>query len=247
MKKIIFVLLLAVVVVVGGSLVWSITNLFSGESNAAVNEVKSFNGNSIAEIDASTDVGDITIEESADDEIHVELKGDLSRDEAGDLKFGVEDDDGTLHVTVSHDNEVSSIFSLFSFGSKFAGDVNLEIQLPKKEFDSIRLASNVGDIEVNEAAGPLDIETEVGEIRVTADTIVEDIAIHSNVGDVEFKVNEVPANVTIDLRTDVGDASTEQVNGMQRASGREVMQELGEGGPTLKIATQVGEIDVKQQ
>lgn len=74
MKKIIFALLLAVVVITGGSLVYSFSNLFSSEPTADINEVKSFKGAGITAIDATADAGNITVGESPDDQVHVELR-----------------------------------------------------------------------------------------------------------------------------------------------------------------------------
>ncbi|WP_407272473.1 DUF4097 family beta strand repeat-containing protein [Radiobacillus sp. PE A8.2] len=108
------------------------------------------------------------------------------------------------------------------------------------------IESNVGDVNIKDGVGAFDIETDTGEIGLAILEFREDISIQSDVGDVFVSLENEPENIVLDLQSDIGDIKVENLQGKNNSIGGDVYMEIGTGGPTLEVRTDVGEITVEQ-
>lgn len=281
MKKVSIVAFVCLVVGAIGTLLFS-DNVFSFHSEEEVSETKQFDGVNIRSIVTNMDVGDINIKESENNNIRVNIHGKLSKVKADDLEFNVEEKADTLRITI--DQKDSFKFSLSSLVNFNLGSIDLDIELPDKVFEKVEVAtnvgdininevranellitsdvgetivnqiavqqasvkSNVGDIEISEATGAFDIETDTGEVELHMIEVTQDISIESDVGDIEVTFSQQPENLIVDLKSDVGNVHVEGLQGVKQDSGKAFYAEIGKGGPTLKVKTDVGEITVEK-
>lgn len=171
-------------------------------------------------VDVSTGTADLVITPAKVEKATVRLVGEVAEMQKDRLQFTSEvRPDGTLVVYVQEKLRVS----LFYIGND---DLKLEVTLPEKQYESIRLktdtgnitsgaltarkadiASHTGDLELNGFAGErLDIQTDTGDMQLAG--IRAAVTIDTATGDIDKLIlPELTQNMTI--RTDTGDVRME--------------------------------------
>ncbi len=171
-------------------------------------------------VDVSTGTADLVITLKKVEKATVRLVGEVAEMQKDRLQFTSEvRPDGTLVVYVQEKLRVS----LFYIGND---DLKLEVTLPEKQYESIRLktdtgnitsgaltarkadiASHTGDLELNGFAGErLDIQTDTGDMQLAG--IRAAVTIDTATGDIDKLIlPELTQNTTI--RTDTGDVRME--------------------------------------
>ncbi|MGF9797710.1 DUF4097 family beta strand repeat-containing protein [Brevibacillus agri] len=193
-------------------------------------------------VTVETGTADLVITPTKAAQATVRLTGEISEQQKERLQWTSEvTEDGTLRVQVQEKLHVS----LFYPGS---GELKLEIMLPEKEYESIRLETATGDIksgaltaktgEVSSSTGDvdltgyagerLDVRTDTGDLKLAG--IRASLNIDSSTGEIDKLVlPELTRDVTV--RTDTGDVR--------------IAVEKQPEAAQLELASDVGDIEVK--
>ncbi|MCP8969546.1 DUF4097 family beta strand repeat-containing protein [Ectobacillus ponti] len=179
MKK---VLLTAGLVFAAGLVGFAATSLTSGGFSVqsvmgrqhSIDKQKHMDGRDIQRIQVAAEGTDVTIVPSKDGQIAVHFYGTGNEAGVKSVHFGVEQKGNELVVAVKTDD--------FTFLKNL--QTNLEIALPKKQYERLLLRTSSGDIEVSGAqAKNLDIQTSSGDMRIT-DTAAEKTSLQASSGDI---------------------------------------------------------------
>ncbi len=147
--------------------------------------------------------------------------------------------------------------------------VNYQVMVPRQA--NLVLATGVGDIEVQDVVGDVTVNTGVGDIQV--ERLAGHLEARTSVGDVEVDVRmharedclkvragvgdlhvRLPRGIAGHLRVQagVGDIHTDfpvQIKGLLKSQGAggKYEGELGSGGATIDLATDVGDVRLEAQ
>ncbi|RNB54377.1 hypothetical protein EDM57_17060 [Brevibacillus gelatini] len=193
-------------------------------------------------VSIETATADLVITPTKTAQATVRLTGEISEQHKERLQLTSEvTEDGTLRVQLQE----KLFVSLFYPGSE---DLRLEIMLPEKEYESIRLETATGDIKsgvltaktgkVSSGAGDvdltgyagerLDVRTDTGDLKLAG--IRATLNVYSSTGEIDKLVlPELTQDVTV--RTDTGDVRIE-------------VEKLPEAAQ-LELASDVGDIEVQ--
>lgn len=105
--------------------------------------------------------------------------------------------------------------------------------------------SNVGEVELENISGKFKAHTDTGEIDIKVEEMTDDIELSSDVGDVTVTFAKEPSNIGFDLSSDIGEVSIEGFKGYDNHSSGSIVTQIGNGGPMLKVSTDIGEILVE--
>ncbi|WP_273129651.1 DUF4097 family beta strand repeat-containing protein [Bacillus weihaiensis] len=106
--------------------------------------------------------------------------------------------------------------------------------------------SNVGEVKLEKMSGKIVAHTDTGEILLSILDMTEDIELSSNLGAVNVKFEKEPANIGLDLTTDIGEVSISGFEGLGDRSSGSMITQIGSGGPQLKVTTDIGEITINK-
>lgn len=155
--------------------------------------------------------------------------GDVTvRDTTGDL-----DADATTgdHSIRNVDGDVAA--------STTTGDVTVE-----QAAGAVTAETNTGDVTVRDVEALGDVESNTGEVAVDVPAIGDDATIETNTGDVDAALGD-DLDATLRLRSDTGDVDLDGVTlDDARTSDERVTGVVGDGGPTLTIETNTGDVTV---
>jgi DUF4097 and DUF4098 domain-containing protein YvlB len=160
--------------------------------------------------------------------------------------LSIHNDKNKLKIQASQKNN-------FNYFSVFSGDYDLTVKLPRSEFQRLRVHSDaaeialndiqaehidlhtsLGDIFIKDTVGAVSARSEVGDIEVQLQNIVDDITAKSNVGDITIKTEQQPDRLRTDLRNSIGEEILELPN-MKNGS-------IGNGGPLVLLTSEVGDV-----
>ncbi|WP_264738908.1 DUF4097 family beta strand repeat-containing protein [Cytobacillus firmus] len=240
MGKIIkFGLLLFVIGIIG-----TVTLLFSGVgvANKKIIEEKTFSGKNLKEVSIHSELANVILYPADDDEVKMELKGKTTKKLKTEFQTSVNGE--TLNISVKQKDK--SFFNI-NFGFLNNNDVDLNVYLPKKIYDSLEFNTTLGDISTDYklTAKQATIKTEMGDVQLTrfeGKKIVGKTAL----GDIEIK----DLNAAFDFQTDKGDVNLQSVlafnneNKIKSALGDvEVGVSEDPEGLALDLSTELGDIE----
>ncbi|WP_226668983.1 DUF4097 family beta strand repeat-containing protein [Metabacillus litoralis] len=105
--------------------------------------------------------------------------------------------------------------------------------------------SNVGEVELENISGKIKAQTDTGEIDLKVAEMTDDIELSSDVGEVTVSFANEPSNIGFDLSSDIGEVSINGFKGYDNKSSGSIVTQIGNGGPMLKVSTDIGEILVE--
>ena len=236
-------------ILIGISIVGNIALFMFGQSPfnlAKIEEKQSISAEKISDIQIFSNIGDVNVVPYEGDEIQVSMKGKTEKKWVEDFQFSVEEKNDRLTIEANQ-MEKARLFNINS------GGYELEVQLPKKEFETLDVHSDVANIDLNgvdakqynlktkmgnihgnELKGIVHAESEVGDITLKFQNILNDIFAESEMGNVKVTTKEVPKALQTDLTNTVGKETIVLPN--------EKNGSIGVGGPLVKLTTEVGDL-----
>ncbi|MBB6453815.1 DUF4097 and DUF4098 domain-containing protein YvlB [Salirhabdus euzebyi] len=269
MKKVVIGALIVLIIGIIGTVSLG-GSIFALGPKVDINERQSFDAEEIESVKIKSNVGDVRIFESDSNEIEVHIHGEVSKQNENKSTFEITQEGNTLQVTSDiHSKQFFSIpFINFNMNDKQYIDVSIpkgllsyvevesdvgkidieeievtelfvsndvgEVGIDKFVGEKATIRTNVGKVNVKSAVGKIEIESDTGEVELTMEAITEDVNIKSDIGEVVVNVKELSESLVLDLDSDIGDID---VNGPFVTNGNGP-------GPTLKVRTDIGEIEV---
>lgn len=194
---------------------------------------ESYSVSDVSAISINSDMGDITVKCSLNDEIRVIADGNNYDD------FSVETVNGVLNVKSKNSSK-----TLTGMRGKFYG-ADIDIYLPAG-LKSLSISASLGDIKLEDnLAGDFTIDNSMGNIKCSS--VTGTINFHTNMGDIDID----SAFLTGDsqLETDMGDIEIDKLNpvniisktsfGNSDVEGSDISSEIN-----LRVETSMGDIDI---
>lgn len=155
--------------------------------------------------------------------------GDVTvRDTTGDLDADATTGDLLLR---SVDGDVTA--------STTTGDVDAEAVA-----GAVTAETNTGDVRVRDVEALGDVESNTGQVEVDVPAIDGDVTVETNTGDVDAALG-TDLDATLRLQTDTGDVTLDGVTlDDAETSDERVTGVVGDGGPTLTIEANTGDVTV---
>jgi lia operon protein LiaG len=222
MKKVVYLMIVLFIVGILGTLV--IVSASGGFSldTYNVNDKAVVNNVDISRVEIDLSSSDVTINPSDTDEITVEMYGKISKKLKKKLKLDVQERGQTLKIGLAGEDQIK-----FNIGVLIV-DTNVEVILPQKIYDSIKIDTSSGDILIQDLKAKETIfETSSGDI--TARNLYTEVnRLHSSSGEMELSnvtgdieaesssgdmvIDYVNANGNLDAKTSSGDVSVTYQN-----------------------------------
>jgi lia operon protein LiaG len=219
MKKVVFSMVLLFVIGVVGTLVSvSASGGFSLETYTIRDQVV-VSKKDISKIDIDLSSSDLTVNPTSENEITIELTGKISKKLKKKLQLNVQENGDALKIGLKGEDQIK-----FNVGVLIV-DTNVEVFLPQKIYDSIKIDNSSGDINIQEFKSKnMIFETSSGDIMAT-NLHSEEHRFHSASG--EMKLSNVTGNIkaesssgdmiiqfenatgNLDAKTSSGDVSVE--------------------------------------
>ncbi|MFM1655581.1 DUF4097 family beta strand repeat-containing protein [Brevibacillus sp. B_LB10_24] len=177
----------------------------------------------IQRMEVISDAADIAILPGATDRIEVKLFGDEKRKEQ--YQLAAEAADGVYRVTAKTLQDTLKI--------GFSPGVKMEIRLPEKTFEEVKIDSKAGDITLKEVkarqaavsslAGDIDINGFSGDALdvvqkagdLSAQKIAAGLSVKNNAGDVAIVMDEITKDIQVE--SSAGDIVLSSVNALSSA------------------------------
>ncbi len=124
------------------------------------------------------------------------------------------------------------------------GDINIE-----NINGEINITSNVGDTIIKNSNASYDIKTDVGDVNIQNSTLSDSSTFYSNVGDISISTIDISEAKNLSVETNVGDIEISLPKGSNyEADIQEFMKDAkiesaGTGKTKIKLITHVGNID----
>ncbi|WP_417897821.1 DUF4097 family beta strand repeat-containing protein [Bacillus haimaensis] len=178
MKKVGTVLLILILIVVGATVAaGQFTDVFSFKT-VGFQDAKSVKGDGIKKVEVDVSSIDVKVVPTTDEEINVELAGEVSERYKDDFKLKVKESGETLKVEIEEPN--------FRFGAIMI-NLQMVIELPEKEYESIRLYASSGDFDIKGIrAKEMLTEVSSGDIRAEDVTVGSVYELDASSGDMRL-------------------------------------------------------------
>ncbi len=239
-------------ILIGISIVGNIALYMFGQSPfnfAKIEEERSISAEKITDILIFSNVGDVNVVPYDGNEIQVSMKGKTEKKWTDDFRLSLEEKDNRITIEANQ-IEKARLFNIYS------GTYELLVKMPKKEFETLEVHSDVanidiggvtanhykikttmGDIHGNQLNGIVQAESEVGNISLRFQNIINDIVAESEMGNITVTSEELPEALQTDLTNSMGDETIQLPNGKSGS--------IGAGGPLVKLTTEVGDLALK--
>ncbi|WP_438310579.1 DUF4097 family beta strand repeat-containing protein [Sporosarcina sp. FA9] len=211
------------------------------------NYIKMISADFITNIHINANLGDIHILPSEGNELTVRMESGSKKKIKG-YKLSLKEKNNIVTIKAKKKSK-------FGLSGKLPFDFKLIVEVPVKQYEQLKvnsnvstlyidsitankfeLETNVGHIHLKAATGIIYAATNVGDINIQLNTILNDIVAKTQVGNVSVKVTEVPASLQTDLKNSIGN-TTENLPNLQNGS-------IGVGGPIVKLTSEVGNIEL---
>ncbi|KJB85737.1 hypothetical protein AZ66_22990 [Paenibacillus sp. E194] len=212
-------------------------------SNTVKGDISQIDVNNIHSLKIQSNAAIITV--IGDKQINqAELEVSKGNSQGMDTNVTTSIQDGTLQILLKNKLKIINTEPLPS----------LTIRLPYKEFKSLEIDNEVGNISVESelSVQHLNVSSGTGDVTVTDVIGMESSNISTDVGSVEFALPDQPAPLYVNLSTKIGTIDNQVALEKETNTTKIVAEELhGYVGKaqsesaTLNIFTQVGEITFK--
>lgn len=178
MKKVGTVLLILILIAVGATVAaGQFTDVFSFKT-VGFQDAKSVNGDGIKKVEVDVSSIDVKVVSTTGEEINVELAGEVSERYKDDFKLKVKESGDTLKVEIEEPN--------FRFGAIMI-NLQMVIELPEKEYESISLYASSGDFDIKGIrAKEMLTEVSSGDIRAEDVTVASVYELDASSGDMRL-------------------------------------------------------------
>lgn len=165
----------------------SVFNFFSSET-VTINESKVVNGDDITSIEIFSSSPSVYLIPADREDILVELNGEVSDKLKDSFSLDVQTSKDKLKVTVERSNtKITNFFGMIII------DTKLEVYVPEKMYDSIRLTTSSGKISIDDfQAKEIELRASSGTIDVSNVMIEKGLELQSSSG--RIKVFDSQAN-----------------------------------------------------
>ena len=113
------------------------------------------------------------------------------------------------------------------------------IEIDQMISETTKLNSNVGTITVNHLEGSLEAQVNVGKVKLSSDTINQNIDLQVDVGSIEVELDNEPENVMFSTAIDLGST---KLFGDTMSS-----KLIGSGENLVNLSANIGDITVRQK
>ncbi|MHA6259572.1 DUF4097 family beta strand repeat-containing protein [Sporosarcina sp. CAU 1771] len=139
--------------------------------------------------------------------------------------------------------------------SKHAESYAITVELPSKQYEQLQiqadaanifvgpihtsgyvLKTSVGNIDVESGQGIINADTQVGNVQIKMQTIVRDLVVKTEVGNIAVETNEAPQALQTVCKTTIGEVTISLPN-VQNGI-------IGTGGPLVKLISEVGDVSL---
>jgi len=178
---------------------------------------------------------DIIVKPSDGNVVTAELKA--SKESRGKLyKVEILEEDGQLKVEVMRKDPYS-----FNIGVLFYRE-RVEVSLPHKVYDAIRITSNVADIKLEdiESKSTL-VSVQTGDIHLIGTEFAGDCRLETAKGDVEVKFERFPESLKVDFKSETGKGEVDLtgIHFLEKSDHR-LLGQSGTGEHVLRVNTTSG-------
>lgn len=212
------------------------------EWTSEIYEEKNLSVQSFKKLKVQMDVGEIIVEESEDDFLHVEYRAFKQ----SSLKVKKDESQSLISLDAKIGKE--SFFSSFFRGS--ASTPILLVKIPGTFTESLKVEHGVGSVHINlNQMNSTDINTGVGDLSIQYLQMDEgEMSISVGVGDVSIKLPEVH-HVLLHLEVGVGKISLEsefdQINRQGALVSDKLSAQKGQSTYFITVEVGTGNIDIK--
>jgi lia operon protein LiaG len=204
MKKLIFILVALFVIGLAGTLMTMGPSGGFSFNTVPIQEAKMVKSDQIKRIVVAQTSTDVHVVPSNDQNISVELKGKVSKKFKDKYNLDVIEEGEEVKISVNRED----INWITSFGISII-DVDLEVQLPKKMYESITIDHSSGDMNISGIkAKEISLNVNSGDIAVEKSEAEKQFSIHSSSGDLNLK-NLSAEQLQVDVKS--GDTEIEHV------------------------------------
>lgn len=199
-----------------------------------INEEQTFDANDYRDLTVKTGSIDIHVVQGATDQITARLNGKVSSKDADQVKLRVEPNGDSLTVGIEEEHGINLGISIM--------DLQLTVELPEKNWETAKIESGSGEIEVESVLGDgVTVKAGSGNVHVQQVNAVE-LSVHTGSGNIEAE--EIEAE-SIALQSGSGEISADRYHAkqlnFQNGSGN---VELSDGESALQGKTGSGNIRV---
>ena len=204
MKKLIFILVALFVIGLAGTLMTMGSSGGFSFNTVPIQETKIVKNDQIKRIVVAQTSTDVHVVPSNGQNISVELKGKVSKKFKDKYNLDVIEEGEEVKISVNRED----INWITSFGISII-DVDLEVQLPEKLYESITIDHSSGDMNISGIkAKVISLNVNSGDIAVEKSEAEKQFSIHSSSGDLNLK-NLSAEQLQVDVKS--GDTEIEHV------------------------------------
>jgi lia operon protein LiaG len=179
MRKLMIVLIALIGIGLMGALILMSSFGGFGFNSVFLYEKKVLKNDKIDQIEVTHTSTDVNIIPTKDQNMTVELNGKVNKRVKDQYKLEVKEDGEKVNIAVFRDD--NEWFSGFNLNS---GNVDLNLKLPEKLYESIDINLSSGDMNLNEIqAKEVTLNTSSGDINVEKSEVEKKLSINSQSGD----------------------------------------------------------------
>jgi len=165
----------------------------------------------------------------------------------------IETDTGNVRIgsIVGADIEVASNLGDIDLLSAQADTLEIQSDTGDIEVKSLQgklltVSSNLGNIDIRDTDAKMNLNTDTGDVYVDVPAVVNDIVISSDLGDIDVLVAKAPANLVLNMNSDIGKVKTNLQNvQFDHRDQHRTEGSIGSGGPVVKLQSDTGNITLR--
>ncbi|MCX2827708.1 hypothetical protein COM13_14395 [Bacillus pseudomycoides] len=184
MKKIVLIALS--LLVIGGIGVGAMTVFGVAFNKTEIHKKETVAVEKIDEIEIKTSAADVEIITVDSKDIEVLLDGEISKELVDEYKFDVKKENNRLNIKFSKNQ------NYVGWGIGTAADVNLQVKVPKKIYDTVKVTTSSGDFVVKEIETKVaEINTSSGDVSLSHSKVNEKLTAKTSSGKIKTDKSEI--------------------------------------------------------
>ncbi|AIK39873.1 MULTISPECIES: DUF4097 family beta strand repeat-containing protein [Bacillus] len=184
MKKIVLIALS--LLVIGGIGVGAMTVFGVAFNKTEIHKKETVAVEKIDEIEIKTSAADVEIITVDSKDIEVLLDGEISKELVDEYKFDVKKENNRLNIKFSKNQ------NYVGWGIGTAADVNLQVKVPKKIYDTVKVTTSSGDFVAKEIETKVaEINTSSGDVSLSHSKVNEKLTAKTSSGKIKTDKSEI--------------------------------------------------------
>ncbi|PEP56396.1 MULTISPECIES: DUF4097 family beta strand repeat-containing protein [Bacillus] len=184
MKKIVLIALS--LLVIGGIGVGAMTVFGVAFNKTEIHKKETVAVEKIDEIEIKTSATDVEIITVDSKDIEVLLDGEISKELVDEYKFDVKKENNRLNIKFSKNQ------NYVGWGIGTAADVNLQVKVPKKIYDTVKVTTSSGDFVAKEIETKVaEINTSSGDVSLSHSKVNEKLTAKTSSGKIKTDKSEI--------------------------------------------------------